>query len=288
MFDPVYHNGSMANQTSLFHNFYNQSRGNSGFGFGGSSTLPTNVSLLSSYFPPSPSIYSNATSTRISNKKQSKSGPYTSNVGGYQDQNTIRRGFNGTDLYNYNYYNNSFSGGGGAERGRNKESRQRNNRKQISSSAAAAAAAAGQNSDEGPEWSSDRDSANYTEPKYYLGKLIQGTYCSRVFSDCEKRACRMQSPNYPGVYPRNLTCFYAVRQVGLMGMRMILIIKIIMEFNSSSSLAQRARGKARADFGAPTKREPNLGGHPAQSGSAGSSRSQERQGKVFAKDTHVG
>lgn len=74
---------------------------------------------------------------------------------------------------------------------------------------------------------------NYTEPKYYLGKLtpkcqtrfqssltciscvgdlIPGTYCSRIFSDCDKKVCRLQSPNFPGVYPRNLTCYYAVRQ----------------------------------------------------------------------------
>lgn len=58
-----------------------------------------------------------------------------------------------------------------------------------------------------------KDNENYTEPKYYLGDLIPGTYCSRIFSDCDKKACRLQSPNYPGMYPRNLTCYYAVRQV---------------------------------------------------------------------------
>lgn len=49
--------------------------------------------------------------------------------------------------------------------------------------------------------------------KYYLGDLIPGTYCSRIFSDCNKKPCRLQSPNFPGIYPRNLTCYYAVRQV---------------------------------------------------------------------------
>ncbi|XP_068086166.1 uncharacterized protein [Anabrus simplex] len=48
--------------------------------------------------------------------------------------------------------------------------------------------------------------------KYYLGELISGTYCSRIFSDCDRKMCRLQSPNFPGVYPRNLTCYYAVRQ----------------------------------------------------------------------------
>lgn len=42
--------------------------------------------------------------------------------------------------------------------------------------------------------------------------MIPGTYCSRIFSDCDKKACRLQSPNFPGIYPRNLTCYYAVRQ----------------------------------------------------------------------------
>ncbi|XP_041977811.1 uncharacterized protein LOC121732087 [Aricia agestis] len=49
-------------------------------------------------------------------------------------------------------------------------------------------------------------------PEYYLGDLIAGTYCSRIFSDCDRKNCRLQSPNFPGVYPRNLTCYYAVRQ----------------------------------------------------------------------------
>ncbi|KAG7198767.1 hypothetical protein KM043_001754 [Ampulex compressa] len=49
-------------------------------------------------------------------------------------------------------------------------------------------------------------------PELYLGDLISGTYCSRIFSDCDRKMCRLQSPNFPGLYPRNLTCYYAVRQ----------------------------------------------------------------------------
>lgn len=44
----------------------------------------------------------------------------------------------------------------------------------------------------------------------FLGDLISGTYCSRIFSDCDRKNCRLQSPNFPGLYPRNLTCYYAV------------------------------------------------------------------------------
>ncbi|XP_036139984.1 uncharacterized protein LOC118644124 [Monomorium pharaonis] len=46
----------------------------------------------------------------------------------------------------------------------------------------------------------------------FLGDLISGTYCSRIFTDCDRKKCRLQSPNFPGLYPRNLTCYYAVRQ----------------------------------------------------------------------------
>lgn len=49
-----------------------------------------------------------------------------------------------------------------------------------------------------------------TPEQQYLGDLITGTYCSRIFSDCDKKKCRLQSPNFPGLYPRNLTCYYAV------------------------------------------------------------------------------
>ena len=49
-------------------------------------------------------------------------------------------------------------------------------------------------------------------PHYYLGDLMAGTYCSRLFTDCDRKTCRLQSPNFPGIYPRNLTCYYAVRQ----------------------------------------------------------------------------
>lgn len=53
------------------------------------------------------------------------------------------------------------------------------------------------------------------EAKYYLGDLLQNTYCSRKYSNCDKKLCRLQSPNFPGIYPRNLTCYYVVRQVSI-------------------------------------------------------------------------
>ncbi|KAL7293792.1 hypothetical protein TKK_0012854 [Trichogramma kaykai] len=46
----------------------------------------------------------------------------------------------------------------------------------------------------------------------WRGELVNDTYCDRVFTRCDQRACRLQSPNYPGVYPRNVTCYYRIEQ----------------------------------------------------------------------------
>ncbi|XP_063227000.1 uncharacterized protein LOC134533409 [Bacillus rossius redtenbacheri] len=42
----------------------------------------------------------------------------------------------------------------------------------------------------------------------WRGQLAPGTYCDRLLDRCDVRPCRVQSPNYPGVYPRNVTCRY--------------------------------------------------------------------------------
>ncbi|XP_042221475.1 uncharacterized protein LOC121865974 [Homarus americanus] len=46
----------------------------------------------------------------------------------------------------------------------------------------------------------------------YLGVARPGTVCDRIFDSCDRRKCRVQSPNYPGLYPRNVTCQYIIRQ----------------------------------------------------------------------------
>ncbi|XP_050298566.1 uncharacterized protein LOC126737632 isoform X2 [Anthonomus grandis grandis] len=46
----------------------------------------------------------------------------------------------------------------------------------------------------------------------YRGKLSSGSYCDRLLEGCSRRNCKIQSPNYPGVYPRNVTCHYRVRE----------------------------------------------------------------------------
>ncbi|XP_054282817.1 cubilin-like [Macrosteles quadrilineatus] len=40
------------------------------------------------------------------------------------------------------------------------------------------------------------------------GQVVAGSYCERVFKDCRLQTCYVQSPAYPGVYPRNLHCSY--------------------------------------------------------------------------------
>ncbi|XP_074027638.1 uncharacterized protein isoform X1 [Leptinotarsa decemlineata] len=46
----------------------------------------------------------------------------------------------------------------------------------------------------------------------YRGKLSSGSYCDRLLEGCSRRLCRIQSPNYPGIYPRNVSCHYRVRE----------------------------------------------------------------------------
>lgn len=86
-------------------------------------------------------------------------------------------------------------------------------------------------------------------PEYYLGDLISGTYCSRIFSDCDRKNCRLQSPNFPGVYPRNLTCYYAVRQHEVpQGKHALIVVKQpngqLVSIRSQKALyaAQQERG----------------------------------------------
>ncbi|XP_052124465.1 uncharacterized protein LOC113206306 isoform X2 [Frankliniella occidentalis] len=44
------------------------------------------------------------------------------------------------------------------------------------------------------------------------GVGVPGTYCSRQFDECYRKKCKLQSPNYPGMYPRNVTCLLNLRQ----------------------------------------------------------------------------
>ncbi|XP_076240876.1 uncharacterized protein LOC143183250 [Calliopsis andreniformis] len=40
------------------------------------------------------------------------------------------------------------------------------------------------------------------------GEIVPGSYCERVYKDCRLQTCYVQSPAYPGIYPRALHCKY--------------------------------------------------------------------------------
>ena len=50
---------------------------------------------------------------------------------------------------------------------------------------------------------------------HYRGKEMPGTFCDRSYDDCDKKDCKIQSPNFPGMYPRNLTCYYHIKQTNV-------------------------------------------------------------------------
>ena len=54
----------------------------------------------------------------------------------------------------------------------------------------------------------------YGSPRrpFYLGKTVRRTFCDRFFENCDQKICKLQSPNFPGIYPRNLTCSFIVHQ----------------------------------------------------------------------------
>ena len=47
-------------------------------------------------------------------------------------------------------------------------------------------------------------------PELFLGERDREQQCSREYTDCVYSSCRIQSPNYPGMYPRNTTCTYKI------------------------------------------------------------------------------
>ena len=40
---------------------------------------------------------------------------------------------------------------------------------------------------------------------------MSNTDCSRILQGCRAKSCVLQSPNFPGFYPRNVTCYYLVK-----------------------------------------------------------------------------
>ena len=57
----------------------------------------------------------------------------------------------------------------------------------------------------------------------YRGEDVPGTFCDKYFEDCDTKNCKVQSPNYPGLYPRNITCYYHIRQIKIPDGKVALI-----------------------------------------------------------------
>ncbi|KAF2367001.1 CUB domain [Trinorchestia longiramus] len=49
-----------------------------------------------------------------------------------------------------------------------------------------------------------------TKPKF-RGEAVSNTECSKILRGCRTKPCILQSPNFPGFYLRNLTCYYLVK-----------------------------------------------------------------------------
>ncbi|XP_058053296.1 uncharacterized protein LOC131205280 [Anopheles bellator] len=64
------------------------------------------------------------------------------------------------------------------------------------------------------------------DKRIWNGELMAGSYCNRNFNDCDKRTCRIRSPNYPGIYPRNLTCkYYINHRVPPSGLHAMIVLR---------------------------------------------------------------
>lgn len=73
---------------------------------------------------------------------------------------------------------------------------------------------------------------------YDLGLVTPGTYCTRQFEECYRNKCRLQSPNYPGMYPRNVTCYWTIRQKTIPTCKHAMIS--VSQENSHKSLVKRS------------------------------------------------
>lgn len=51
-----------------------------------------------------------------------------------------------------------------------------------------------------------------SEPAAHLGNTVANTYCDRTFANCDRKKCLIRSPNFPGLYLRNFTCNFFIRQ----------------------------------------------------------------------------
>ena len=77
-----------------------------------------------------------------------------------------------------------------------------------------------------------------TSDAFDLGRVSPGTYCTRQFEECHRNKCRLQSPNYPGMYPRNVSCYWTIRQKTVPTCKHAMIS--VSQENSHKSLVKRS------------------------------------------------
>jgi hypothetical protein len=77
-----------------------------------------------------------------------------------------------------------------------------------------------------------------TSDAFDLGRVSPGTYCTRQFEECSRNKCKLQSPNYPGMYPRNVSCYWTIRQKTVPTCKHALIS--VSQENSHKSLVKRS------------------------------------------------
>ncbi|OQR80128.1 hypothetical protein BIW11_05268 [Tropilaelaps mercedesae] len=46
-----------------------------------------------------------------------------------------------------------------------------------------------------------------------LGVRAPESFCDRIFENCDRKKCKIRSPNFPGFYLRNFTCRFTIRQL---------------------------------------------------------------------------
>lgn len=113
---------------------------------------------------------------------------------------------------------------------------------------------------------------------FQRGQLISGTVCSLLFQSCDKDRCALQTPNFPGLYPRNVTCFYGITQDNApAGHRAVIRLK-----QDKEHLIYVRNRLAAKKAGYP------MGGYGVSSSSGMSSGSDSSSGKGQTQDVAVG
>ncbi|XP_055931584.1 uncharacterized protein LOC129961960 [Argiope bruennichi] len=91
--------------------------------------------------------------------------------------------------------------------------------------------------------------ADSESPSLHFGNVVAHSYCDRAFVNCDRKKCLIQSPNFPGLYLRNFTCNYFLRQDYVPpGKRARIIVYQANEYkisvNTGSSLSRSDSRKA--------------------------------------------